>query len=292
LDRPKFSLFAGVILSELILITLPIGNPQDITLRALETIRNKDIFFAEDTRNFKKFLEIQNISYENKRIDSFHDHSKNKIEHIISFLRDGSDICLVSDAGSPIISDPAYPLISEAIFQGFKVNTIPGVTSVVTALELSGLPANPFHFWGFISRNSNERISFFNQKLQIKGTHIFFESPHRVYETIDDFFKVYSDGEITVTKELTKTFQTVVRINSTNFDQLKSLIKDKGEFVLLFNTKDAVVEKSINSEILKMTDEYLINPSTKKLAKILSKITQASQEDIYSRLVRSDKPHK
>ena len=279
-------------MSELILVTLPIGNPQDITLRALDAIKNKDIFFAEDTRNFKKILEFHGISIDNKKIDSFHEHSKNKIEYIISFLRDGLDVCLVSDAGSPVISDPAYPLISEAISQGFNINTIPGVTSVITALEISGLPANPFHFWGFISRNSNERITFFNQKLITKGTHIFFESPHRIYETIEDFFKVYSLGELVVTKELTKTYQSVVRINSSNVEQLKNLVKDKGEFVLLFNIKEAVFDQVINSEITKLTDEYLINPSTKKLAKILSKITQTPQEEVYSRLVGSTKHHK
>ena len=274
-------------MSELILISLPIGNSKDVTLRALETIESKNIFFAEDTRNFKKFLEIHNISPVGKKIDSFHDHSKNKIESIISLMRDGFDVCLVSDAGSPAISDPAYPLISETLAKGFSVNTIPGATSVVAALELSGLPANPFHFWGFIGRSSNERVTFYNQKLNIKGTHIFFESPHRIYECVEDFFKVYSNGEITVAREITKTFQSVIKVNSNNFNQYKELIKDKGEFVLLFNVKEFYVEQQIGNDFIKLCEDYLSKPSTKKLAKLISKITKAPQDEVYSRLIGS-----
>ena len=139
-------------MSGLTLVTLPIGNINDITLRALEALKSGEIFYAEDTRVFKDLLRNLGIEYQHKFIDSFHDQSIGKIEQILKKIEEGNQVYLVSDAGSPAISDPAYPLIKELVQKNISISTLPGVTSVVTALELSGLPPHPFHFWGFIGR--------------------------------------------------------------------------------------------------------------------------------------------
>ncbi len=275
-------------MSSLNLITLPIGNLKDITLRALEALKSGTYFYAEDTRVFKKLLENLEVEHSGKFIDSFHDHSEGKIPLILDKIQAGHDIYLVSDAGSPMISDPAFPIIRKAIELGITIKTLPGVTSVVTALELSGLPPHPFHFWGFISRSKNERKSFFNDLAGINGTHIYFEAPHRIYESIEDFFECLPEGELVVTRELTKVYESVSRLKKEHLNTLKNLVNDKGEFVVLFHIEE---KKSANfNELSSMVKDYLEGkPGTKKLAKIFAKILNDDQKKIYDQLISSGK---
>lgn len=274
-------------MSGLTLVSLPIGNYQDITLRALEVLKDGKYFFAEDTRVFKSLLEYFEISYADKFIDSFHDHSGSKIENIIEQMKNGQDIYLVSDAGSPIISDPAYPLVKRVREENLSINTIPGVTSVITALELSGLPPHPFHFWGFIARTKNEKAHIFNLLTSIKGTHLFFESPHRIYETISLFFEVTPEGTIVIARELTKKFETVVTLKKADLVRVKELVLDKGEFVILFHN-ESVEEKLSNNEVKELVNDFLDNGGgTKKLAKIFSKILGEDSKLIYNKLKES-----
>lgn len=275
-------------MSSLILVTLPIGNAKDITLRALESLKTGTYFYAEDTRVFKKLLELLEIDSSTKQIDSFHDHSEGKIPQIVEKLHSGKDVYLVSDAGSPVISDPAFPIIRKAIELGLSVKTIPGVTSVVTALELSGLPPHPFHFWGFIARSAHEKKTFFEQLSGIKGTHIFFEAPHRIYETVEVFFETMPETELVVTRELTKMYESVARLKRDDLKMLSTLVLDKGEFVVLFHNDET---KNANfNELSAMVTEYLSGkPGTKKLAKIFAKILGADQKMIYDQLIGSGK---
>lgn len=275
-------------MSSLTLVTLPIGNLKDITLRALETLKTGVYFYAEDTRVFKKLLENLEIDYSQKIIDSFHDHSEEKIPSIIEKVHLGFDVYLVSDAGSPMISDPAFPLIRKAVELGIQIKTMPGVTSVITALELSGLPPHPFHFWGFLARTKNEKKSFFLELASIQGTHIFFESPHRIYETVESFFEVLPDSELVVTRELTKIYETVSRVKKEQMKELQTLVYDKGEFVVLFHNDHK--KNSNMNELAGMVQDYLEGrPGTKKLAKIFAKILDRDQKLIYDQLVRSGK---
>lgn len=277
-------------MSALTLVTLPIGNLKDITLRALESLKKGEHFYAEDTRVFKKLLESLEIDYSGKFIDSFHDHSEGKIKFIIEKLHSGVDIYLVSDAGSPMISDPAYPLLKKVKEEGIEIKTVPGVTSVVTALELSGLPPHPFHFWGFISRSKNERKDFFIELSGISGTHIFFESPHRIFETIDSFFNALPEGELIITRELTKAFESVYRITKKDLPEIEKIIMGKGEFVVLFHIENQKNSPMNNAEVVELVRDYLEGkPGTKKLAKIFSKILNVDTKTIYDQLSRSDK---
>jgi 16S rRNA (cytidine1402-2'-O)-methyltransferase len=271
-------------MSGLYLVGLPIGNYQDITLRALEVLKSGKYFFAEDTRVFKSLLEHFEINFSDKFIDSFHDHSTGKIENIVELIKNGAEVYLVSDAGSPIISDPAYPLVKRVREENLDIKTIPGVTSVITALELAGLPPHPFHFWGFLARTKNEKTTLFNSLLTIKGTHLFFESPHRIYETINIFFEVNPQGALVVTRELTKKFETVVILKQSDLINVKELVLDKGEFVLLFHNDSAEEQKS-NNDVKELVNDYLENGGgTKKLSKIFSKLLGEDSKLIYNKL--------
>jgi 16S rRNA (cytidine1402-2'-O)-methyltransferase len=277
-------------LSSLTLITLPIGNIKDITVRALETLRMGEHFYAEDTRVFKNLLGALEIDFGGKQIDSFHEHSEGKIKNILEKIKSGINVYLVSDAGSPMISDPAFPLLKKMREEDIEIKTIPGVTSVVTALELSGLPPQPFHFWGFISRSKNERKEFFIELSSIPGTHIFFESPHRIFETIDSFLGALPESELVVTKELTKTYETVYRINKNNQHDVIAQIVDKGEFVALFHVENLKHSAMSNSEVVELVKDYLKGRGgTKKLAKIFAKILGSETKSVYDQLSRSDK---
>lgn len=274
-------------MSGLYLITLPIGNSEDITLKAQRWLNEIDTFYAEDTRVFKDLLKDLNIDYSSKAIDSFHDHSENKIERIIKKLESGDKIGLVSDAGSPVISDPAYPLIREVIKSNIPLFNASGITSVVCALELSGLPANPFHFWGFIGRSESDRKNLFNQFLSTNGTHIFFESPHRIYETIKSFFDTFPEEELVVARELTKKFQEIKKLNINHLKNLNERILDKGEFVLLCHLKTVTTAK-LDNKLIEEINDYLENGgNTKKLAKIFGKILNEESRVIYNKMIQS-----
>lgn len=262
----------------------------DITCRALESLKSGKIFYAEDTRVFKELLNNLGITYQDKFIDSFHDQSVGKLEVIVSKIKNGEVVYLVSDAGSPMVSDPAYPLLKRLVEEGISIKTLPGVTAVVTALELSALPPNPFHFWGFIGRGKSEKKDFYKELGSLSGTHIFFESPHRVFETIELFFDVWPENTLVITRELTKTYESVYRITKNDLKTIRETIVDKGEFVLLFHSsceKDAL---GSSDEVVALTRDYLENGgSTKKLAKILSKILGSDTKTIYDQLSRSVK---
>ena len=275
-------------MSELILVTLPIGNMGDITIRALNALKNEKTFYAEDTRVFKELLNNLGVSYQDKFIDSFHDQSVGKLEVIISKIKSGETVHLVSDAGSPMVSDPAYPLLKRLVEEGISIKTLPGVTAVVAALELSALPPNPFHFWGFIGRGKTEKKDFYKELGAIVGTHIFFESPHRIFETIESFFEVWPENTLVIARELTKTYESLYRITKDDLNGIREKIIDKGEFVLLFHSSNEKKITGSSEEVVALTRDYLENGgSTKKLAKILSKVLGRDTKAVYDQLSRS-----
>ena len=151
---------------ELCLLSLPIGNLKDLTSRALEALKEGSYFVVEDTRTFKSLLNHLQIAYADKKIWSYHEHSSEKEqENILQLLLAGNRVYVASDAGSPLISDPAYPLVKEVIQQGIDVRTLPGVSSVLVALELSGLPPYPFFFYGFLPREEEKQKNFLQKIL-------------------------------------------------------------------------------------------------------------------------------
>lgn len=267
-------------MGKVILLNTPIGNLGDVTVRALEAYRQGTIFFAEDTRNFKQLLNHLQVSLEGKRVYSYHDHSQEESLNFVLELTESQDIYLVSDAGSPIVSDPAYPVVKAAYERGIPVDTISGVSSVISALELAGLPANPFTFIGFLPRDKSKQDKVLERYKNISGSYVLFESPHRVLKTVEKLFSLFERVEVALVREISKQFQEVIHICC--LEELKNkAVTQKGEFVIVFHHQ--AEEKSRGGELPEELKEYLAGRQSKKdLAKLLSRLSGGKTKEIYS----------
>lgn len=225
----------------LYIIATPIGNLKDITLRSLEVLCDVDVIICEDTRRTLKLLDNYNIK---KSLIILNDYNEQKnIPQVINLLKQGQNLALVSDAGTPLISDPGYKLVRECIHQGIKVDSLPGPSSVLTALTLSGLPPDKFLFLGYLPEKpghrkdvlgkleimSTARAGALNSKMPM--TFIIFVAPHKLVGTLHDMHDAYGDVEVTLAHELTKIHQSV---DSKKISQwLETLKNPKGEYVIL-----------------------------------------------------------
>lgn len=220
------------ILSEpgtLYLVSTPIGNLRDISLRALEVLKNVDIIAAEDTRTSKVLLNFYNIT---TPITSYHDFNKEKVAHqLVSKLLDNKSVAVISDAGTPGISDPAYYLVREAITKDIKIQSIPGATAFVPALIISGLPTDRFVFEGFLPVKKGRKTRLEALKSE-QRTIVLYESPHRIKKTLSDLLEFLGDRQVAVIKEMTKKFEQVQRGYLTELTRFFKL-KEKGEFVVV-----------------------------------------------------------
>lgn len=215
-------------MSKLYIVGTPIGNLKDISLRALETLRLADVVAAEDTRVTKKLL--SHFDIDNKRLISYHDHNeKNSAKGIIALLQEGKNVALVSDAGMPVVNDPGFILIREAIENNIEYDVIPGPSSVTTALVHSNFDTH-YNFHGYLKPKKGQRDN--QLSVLTKGTHIFLSSPHRIIEELKSIREIMPDARVFVGREMTKKFQTLYR---GNIDQIISEIKNnlKGEFTLV-----------------------------------------------------------
>jgi 16S rRNA (cytidine1402-2'-O)-methyltransferase len=186
----------------LYVVATPIGNLEDITLRALRILREVDRIACEDTRQTRKLLDRHGIS---KPLVSYHEHNEQaRAEELLSELAAGSNIALVSDAGTPLIADPGYRLVAQARAQGIAVCPIPGPSAVLTALSASGLPTDAFFFGGFLPAKKTQRRKLLEEMKLYPATLVFYETPHRVLEALDDIAEVLGPRRVTIGRELTK----------------------------------------------------------------------------------------
>lgn len=189
----------------LYLVATPIGNLQDMTFRAIETLQAVDVIAAEDTRNTGLLLKHFEID---TRQMSFHEHNAHeKIPLLLDMLRSGQSIAQVSDAGLPSISDPGHDLVKAAIAENLPVVALPGASAGITALIASGLAPQPHIFYGFLPRKSGQQKAFFEEKKTYPETQIFYESPHRVTATLENMQAIYGDRSVVVVRELTKLYE-------------------------------------------------------------------------------------
>ncbi len=221
----------------LILVPTPIGNLKDITLRALEVLQEVDLVLAEDTRVTNHLLRHYNIA---KPLSPYHQHNEHKIlQHIVDQLLAGKRIALVTDAGTPGISDPAFLLVRECIRQGVRVESLPGATAFVPALVNSGLPSNRFCFEGFLPLKKG-RHSLFEKLKAEERTMIFYESPMRLVKTLQDMITCFGeDRPCSVSRELTKLFEENVRGSLKEIVAHFSQKTVKGEVVIVVGGKEA-----------------------------------------------------
>lgn len=261
----------------------PIGNLEDITIRVLNTLKEADLIAAEDTRHTLKLLNHYEI---NKPLTSYHEHNRAKkgIE-LIDKLIDGQSIALVSDAGMPGISDPGEDIIKLCIENDIEVEVLPGASAVVTALVASGLSTEKFSFEGFLDRNKKKR----RKRLErIKGddrTLIFYESPHRLMDTLKDMKEILSDRYMVVARELTKKYEEIIRGNVSDIIYHFKTNPLKGEFVILLeggnpgeDEDSSFQDLSIEEHILFYMDKGL---SKKEAVKEVAKIRNVSKREIY-----------
>ena len=215
----------------LFVVATPIGNLEDITMRALRVLREVAVIAAEDTRRTAHLLARHAITTPST---SLHEHNEAaKSASIVARLQRGDDVALVSDAGTPTVSDPGGRLIRAAIDAGIRVEPIPGASAVLTALAASGLPTDSFTFLGFPPTRSKDRKTWFDRAKAVNGTLIFFEAPHRIVRTLDELRRLVGDCEVAVGRELTKAHEELVRgpISSV----LLNLKETRGEFTVVVN---------------------------------------------------------
>jgi len=225
----------------LYLVSTPIGNLEDIALRALNTLFSVEIVLCEDTRKTLNLLEHYRKPGQSlpKLISYFEENELKRIPEVISELKKGTNIALVTNSGTPTISDPGFKLVRECWKEGIKVITIPGPSSPIAALASSGLPTDKFIFLGFPPNKSGQRIKLFtNLKESLKSissTVIFFESPFRIQKSLVDLKDVFGDIEIVICRELTKVFEETKKGKISQLIDHFSKVKPKGELVILFN---------------------------------------------------------
>ena len=216
-------------------VSTPIGNLEDISTRAIATLTNSDIIVAEDTRHTKKLLNHYNIS---AFIISYFEHNKHQqIPKILNFLKEGKNISLVSDAGTPGISDPAYRLVRQAINENIKIQSVTVASSVLAALIPSGLPTDRFIFEGFLPPKKG-RKKILDDLSKFDGTVIFFENPKRLHRTLNDILVSFGERPCVLARELTKIHEEFLRDNISNMISNIDNISLKGEMVVLIGKDD------------------------------------------------------
>ncbi|MBS4029211.1 MAG: 16S rRNA (cytidine(1402)-2'-O)-methyltransferase [Ignavibacteriales bacterium] len=225
-----------VLPSTLYLVSTPIGNLEDITLRALKILGNVDALACEDTRTTQVLLNKYELKPK-RLLSYFEQNEQKKIPEIIQLLKDGNSVALVTDAGTPSISDPGFRLVRAAIEEGISVVPIPGVSAVITALSASGLPTNAFVFEGFlpVKKGRKTRLEFLKEETR---TIIFYESPYRVLRTLNDLKEVFGEREVVIARELTKKFEEFLRGNFSEVIEQLSKKKILGEFVVMVKGKE------------------------------------------------------
>src|SRR4030042_1135991 len=215
----------------LYIVATPIGNLEDISLRALEVLKSADLIACEDTRHTKILLDRYGIKTAST---SYFQHNQlTKTQHLLSLLKNDKDIALVSDAGTPGILDPGYQIINLAIKNKIPVTVIPGATAFINALVLSGKPAHKFVFEGFLPNKPLARKNRLKKLAQLDYTIIFYESPHRILATLQDIADVFGQREIVCARELTKKFEEIKRASAQEIREELKKQKVRGEFVVV-----------------------------------------------------------
>ncbi|MEQ1739970.1 MAG: 16S rRNA (cytidine(1402)-2'-O)-methyltransferase [Methyloglobulus sp.] len=269
---------------KLYVVATPIGNLADISFRAIDTLKQVDLIAAEDTRHVKLLLNHYGIS---NKVVSFHQHNEEKAaETLLEKLREGLSIALVSDAGTPLLSDPGMPLVRRIKDAGLDVVPIPGACALIAALSAAGLPVTQFSFEGFLPRTSSARKAFFTERLTTPTTWVFYESSHRILATLQDMATILpADRQIVIARELTKLHETIVK--ATLASALDRVEQDdnmrRGEFVVIVEGAAKISKKDdeLSPEQIKILTILMRECTTKTAVEMAVEITGARKKLLY-----------
>jgi 16S rRNA (cytidine1402-2'-O)-methyltransferase len=273
-----------MVLGKLYVVGTPIGNLEDMTFRAIKTLKKVDWIAAEDTRHTGKLLQYFEIT--TPQI-SYHDHNhQSRLSLLLSYLQSGKDIALVSDAGMPGISDPGYELVQACLAEAIEVIPIPGVTALITALVVSGLSAERFCFEGFLPTKSKERSDRLENLMNDSRTLIFYEAPHRLLETLTDLEKYLGSERLIVTgRELTKLHEEFWRGTLTEAIAHYQQVTPKGEFTVIVQGKktDPLNAENLSETVLKAELAQLLaeGMSRSQASRHLAQLTQIPRRQLY-----------
>lgn len=263
----------------LYIVATPIGNLEDITLRALRVLKEVDIIAAEDTRHTKKLLQRHGIT---TQLTSYFEHNElKKAGWLVSQLEQGKDVALVSDAGTPGISDPGYRLVKMAIEHAVPVVSIPGPSAIISALSMAGLPTDSFCFEGFIPSKPGERKKFLSGLKEVKKTIVFYESPKRLVAALEDINAILGDVDMVIAREMTKLHEEIIRGKA---DKILADLRGreiKGELTILLNPQSGEVKEEISliDEIKNLQRETDL--PLKEIAKIIAEKRGIPKREVY-----------
>lgn len=260
----------------LYLVPTPIGNLEDITIRSLNILKKTDVIFCEDTRVTLTLLNHFDIK---KKLIASHDHNEEQTKQLmVDYLEKGKNIAIVTDRGTPIISDPGYKGVQYVIEKGYNVVGLPGPTALIPALIVSGIEPSPFLFYGFLDNKKTKREKELLELKELKTTIIFYESPHRIKKTMQSLLNIWGNRKISISREISKKFEEIYRGNIEDFIDLEA----KGEFVLVIerNKQNDDEKKDVFIDIEDLIKEgYTKNQAIGKI----SKKNEIDRNDLYKK---------
>ncbi len=266
----------------LYLVATPIGNLADITNRALDTLRNVSLIACEDTRHTRKLLQHYGIT---TKTISYHEHNEQqRARELVERLKEGDDIAVVSDAGTPLINDPGFRLVRAAIDNDITVVPVPGPIALIFALVAAGLPTDEFFFGGFLPAKSNARRARLAELRSVPGTLIFYEAPHRLSEALNDALEILGERQAVVARELTKLHEEFRRGRLSELAKHYSSEKPRGEIVLLID-RNVLEEVTTNESIAKLVQRFEGDGLDRRAAlKEAARVLGLSRAEAYRRL--------
>jgi 16S rRNA (cytidine1402-2'-O)-methyltransferase len=268
----------------LYLVATPIGHLSDISLRALAVLSQVDLVACEDTRVTSRLLSAYGIK---KTLITYHDHNASSAsQKILEHIQNGKSVALVSDAGTPLISDPGFNLVGDCIANEVYVTSIPGSSAAITALTLSGLPADTFTFVGFLPPKSIARRKALAELASSRTTGILYEAPHRIIALLEDIQSELGDRKVVVCRELTKKFEEILRGTAAEILSVMKVAEPRGEFVVLIEGAKSKTTNEISDDEISTA---LSTMKTKEAASYFSETYRVSQKEIYTRIINLKK---
>jgi 16S rRNA (cytidine1402-2'-O)-methyltransferase len=268
----------------LYLVPTPIGNLGDVTLRALQVLAAADAIYCEDTRVTAKLLERYGVR---NPLKPYHDHNANDAgQAIMATIEEGKSVALASDAGTPLISDPGFPLVRDCIAKGLRVEALPGASALLPALQLSGLPTDRFSFLGFLPQKRNERLKVLAQIEAREETVAVYESPYRILDSLEDIAAELGERPIAVSREISKLHEETLRGTAKDIlETLKTRPSIKGEFVVIIGAQGKAPAQLSDEEITKAIEAALADLASGKAASVVAKQLGLPRDDIYARIL-------